>query len=81
MLFAAVVVITLALLWHARAYPLGRGGPGLMDRVRRNGGGARRDHDQERLDALLGKVAEVGLKGLSDKERAELKAIADRRAR
>ena len=80
-LFAAVVVITLALLWHARAYPLGRRGPGLTDRVRRTAAGARRDHDRERLDTLLAKVAEVGLTGLSDKERAELKAIADRRAR
>ncbi len=83
LLFAAVVLITLALLWHARTFPMGgpRRGGGLADRVRRSAGAARSERDQARLDELLGKVAEVGLAGLSDKERAELKAIADRRGR
>jgi len=77
-LFAAVVLLTVGMIWHAWRYPL----PGM----RRTGGpgsplppGGLAARDQKRLDELLAKVAAVGLAGLSDEERAELKRIADRR--
>ena len=87
-LFAAVIVITAGLLWHARAYPMQgarRGGSRnlqeLADRLRRSATSARERQDAERLDALLAEVARVGLAGLSEAARDELKAIADRRGR
>lgn len=83
LLFAAVVLVTGALLLHARFFPLGgpRRGEVLRGAFREARTRERDEHDRKRLDQLLEKVAEVGLAGLSDKERAELKAIADRRGR
>jgi len=89
LLFAAVVIISLGLIWHARTFPLGAAAAGrrpgrpvdVVERLRRAAGGLRDERDRKRLDELLAKVAEVGLEGLTDSERAELKRIADRRGR
>lgn len=83
LLFAAVVLVTVGLLLHARFFPLGapRRGAVLRGAFREVRTQERAEHDRKRLDQLLEKVAEVGLAGLSDKERAELKAIADRRGK
>lgn len=98
LLFVAVVVITVGLLWHAKTYPLRPAGQGWTLRGRtggaagggqgghdqgghEHGGHDHADHDRARLDELLARSQEVGLAGLSDGERAELKDIADRRRR
>ena len=77
-LFAAVILLTGGMIWHAWRYPL----PGTR-RLSGSGGplppGGLSSRDRRRLDELLEKVAAVGLAGLSDAERAELKKIADRR--
>jgi len=77
-LFAAVVLLTGGMIWHAWRFPL----PGMRridGRTAPPRPGGLTARDQERLDALLEKVAAVGLAGLSDDERTELKRIADRR--
>lgn len=78
LLYGAVVLLTVGMILHAWRFPL----PGRRSLPRTGDGrppGGLSGRDARRLDELLAKVADVGLAGLSDEERAELKRIADRR--
>jgi membrane associated rhomboid family serine protease len=78
LLYGAVVLITVGMIVHAMLFPLA----GRRPLPRAGGGrpaGGLSGRDARRLDELLAKVADVGLAGLSDEERDELKRIADRR--